>query len=71
MKETEIGNIWEPFYVTESSQSKDRSGTGLGLTIAQSILNRHQFDYGVSLYEDIIQFYVCFPKSVSSDTKSN
>ncbi|MBO1626177.1 sensor histidine kinase [Bacillus arachidis] len=71
MKETEIGNIWEPFYVTESSRSKDRSGTGLGLTIAQSILNRHQFDYGVSLYEDIIQFYVCFPKSVSSDTKSN
>ncbi|MCM3738273.1 HAMP domain-containing histidine kinase [Bacillus cytotoxicus] len=71
MKEAEIENIWEPFYVIESSRSKDKSGTGLGLTIVQSILNRHQFDYGVSLYEDIIQFYICFPKSVSSDRKSS
>ncbi|WIY59528.1 sensor histidine kinase [Bacillus arachidis] len=71
MKGIEVRDIWEPFYVTESSRSKDRSGTGLGLTIVQSILNRHQFDYGVSLYEDIIQFYIRFPKSVSSDTKSS
>lgn len=71
MKEAEIENIWEPFYVIESSRSKDKSGTGLGLTIVQSILNRHQFDYGVSLYEDIIQFYICFPKNVSSGKKSS
>ena len=69
--ETESNKIWEPFYVKEASRSKDRSGTGLGLTIVQSILNRHQFDYGVTLCEGIIQFYVSFPKSVSSNTKSS
>ena len=27
----DIDKIWEPFYVLESSRSKDHSGTGLGL----------------------------------------
>lgn len=43
----DIDKIWEPFYVLESSRSKDHSGTGLGLAIVKSILERHGFDYGV------------------------
>lgn len=43
----DIDKIWEPFYVLESSRSKDRSGTGLGLAIVKSIVERHGFDYGV------------------------
>ncbi|EEL70403.1 hypothetical protein bcere0026_26330 [Bacillus mycoides] len=54
----EIDKIWEPFYVLESSRSKDKSGTGLGLAIVKSILERHGFEYGVSVEDGEIQFYM-------------
>ena len=54
----EIDKIWEPFFVLESSRSKDRSGTGLGLAIVKSILERHDFDYGVSTIDGEIRFYI-------------
>ncbi|MDA1805637.1 HAMP domain-containing sensor histidine kinase [Bacillus cereus group sp. BY32LC] len=50
--------IWEPFYVLDSSRSKEKSGTGLGLAIVKSILERHDFDYGVSTKEGEIRFYI-------------
>ena len=54
----DIDKIWEPFYVLESSRSKDHSGTGLGLAIVKSILERHGFDYGVYTIEGDIRFYI-------------
>ncbi|PHF34944.1 two-component sensor histidine kinase [Bacillus wiedmannii] len=54
----DIDKIWEPFYVLESSRSKDHSGTGLGLAIVKNILERHGFDYGVSTIEGDIRFYI-------------
>ncbi|OAK04939.1 two-component sensor histidine kinase [Bacillus wiedmannii] len=54
----DIDKIWEPFYVLESSRSKDHSGTGLGLAIVKSILERHGFDYGVSTIDGEIRFYI-------------
>ncbi|HHK5533578.1 TPA: sensor histidine kinase [Bacillus mobilis] len=54
----DIDKIWEPFYVLESSRSKEHSGTGLGLAIVKSILERHGFDYGVSTIEGEIRFYI-------------
>lgn len=54
----DIDKIWEPFYVLESSRSKDHSGTGLGLAIVKSILERHGFDYGVFTIEGEIRFYI-------------
>ncbi|MEG7967271.1 sensor histidine kinase [Bacillus cereus group sp. Sample30] len=54
----DIDKIWEPFYVLESSRSKDRSGTGLGLAIVKSILERHGFDYGVVTIGGEIRFYI-------------
>ncbi|PFQ44366.1 two-component sensor histidine kinase [Bacillus cereus] len=58
----DIDKIWEPFYVLESSRSKDKSGTGLGLAIVKSILERHDFDYGVSSTDGEIQFYINMKK---------
>ncbi|AZQ47471.1 sensor histidine kinase [Bacillus sp. GX] len=58
----DIDKIWEPFYVLESSRSKDHSGTGLGLAIVKSILERHGFDYGVSTVEGEIRFYINMKK---------
>ncbi|QIE37326.1 HAMP domain-containing histidine kinase [Bacillus tropicus] len=54
----DIDKIWEPFYVLESSRSKEHSGTGLGLAIVKSILERHGFDYGMSIIEGEIRFYI-------------
>lgn len=48
----DVDKIWEPFYVLDSSRSKEKSGTGLGLAIVKSILERHGFDYGVSTKEE-------------------
>ena len=54
----DIEKIWEPFYVLDSSRSKEKSGTGLGLAIVKSILERHGFDYGVSTKEGEIRLYI-------------
>jgi len=54
----DIDKIWEPFYVLESSRSKDHSGTGLGLAIVKSILERHGFDYVVFTIGGEIRFYI-------------
>lgn len=54
----DIDKIWKPFYVLESSRSKDHSGTGLGLAIVKSILERHGFDYGVVTIGGEIRFYI-------------
>ncbi|KXI83262.1 histidine kinase [Bacillus cereus] len=58
----DIEKIWEPFYVLDSSRSKEKSGTGLGLAIVKSILERHGLDYGVSSTDGEIQFYINMKK---------
>lgn len=57
----DIGNIWQPFYVGESSRNRELSGTGLGLSIVKKIAE--QFDYNVScvLKDREISFKVVFP----------
>ncbi|HDR4495891.1 TPA: HAMP domain-containing histidine kinase, partial [Bacillus cereus biovar anthracis] len=54
----DVDKIWEPFYVLDSSRSKEKSGTGLGLAIVKSILDRHDFEHGVSSTDGEIQFYI-------------
>lgn len=53
----EIDNIWKPFYVLESSRSKELSGTGLGLSIVKEILEAHKFEYGVDVNDEGIEFF--------------
>ncbi|PEL20441.1 sensor histidine kinase, partial [Bacillus pseudomycoides] len=60
----DIEKIWEPFYVLEASRNKEISGTGLGLAIVKSILERHGFEYGVSIIKNEIQFYMYIEKNL-------
>ncbi len=42
--ESEITNVFEPFYRLEGSRSRDTGGTGLGLSIARNIAQAHGGD---------------------------
>ena len=39
--EDELEKVLAPFYRIEASRSRDTGGTGLGLTIAQSVIESH------------------------------
>jgi signal transduction histidine kinase len=39
--EAELGRVFQPFYRLEESRSRDTGGIGLGLAIAQSIVQTH------------------------------
>ena len=47
ISEKELPYIWERFYKTRNHESIRIKGTGLGLAIVKSILDQHQYDYGI------------------------
>ncbi|MGP3788009.1 HAMP domain-containing sensor histidine kinase [Paenibacillus sp. 1A_MP2] len=53
--------VWEPFYVMDSSRSKKFSGTGLGLSIAKTILENHHAEYGLGVADGKVMFYFSLP----------
>lgn len=55
-----LENIWQPFYVLETSRSKELSGTGLGLPIIKTILDNHKVEYGFELKKDRLAFFITF-----------
>jgi signal transduction histidine kinase len=46
--ETELDQVFEPFYRLEKSRSRETGGTGLGLSIARTIMRAHGGDVGLS-----------------------
>ncbi|NOU70981.1 HAMP domain-containing protein [Paenibacillus sp. LMG 31458] len=54
-------NVWEPFYVMESSRNKLLSGTGLGLSIARTILQKHNSLFGLHVQNGEIEFHFSLP----------
>ena len=62
VNENNIKKLWEPFYVIEESRNKELSGTGIGLSIVSSILDKNNINYEASLNENEIEFYIEFVK---------
>ncbi|GIO34127.1 MULTISPECIES: sensor histidine kinase [Paenibacillus] len=56
----DASQLWEPFYVGESSRHKGMSGTGLGLAIVKTVLERHGFRCHAETKDQTIHFYLYF-----------
>ncbi|MGL4737860.1 MAG: HAMP domain-containing sensor histidine kinase [Cellulosilyticaceae bacterium] len=57
-----LAHWWEPFYVGETSRNKNLSGTGLGLYIVRSLLQKYGVVYGVHLKEQEVVFELMWHK---------
>ncbi|HBM75311.1 MAG TPA: two-component sensor histidine kinase [Clostridiaceae bacterium] len=60
--EEDMENIWDRFYRTDKSRSRDSGGTGLGLAIAKDILLLHQSSFGVVNTDLGVKFYFTLKK---------
>jgi signal transduction histidine kinase len=52
MPDTELENVFEPFYRLEGSRNRQTGGTGLGLSIARNIARTHDGDVRLRNHED-------------------
>lgn len=57
-----MNRIWERFYRTESSRSRDNGGTGLGLAISSRILQLHNAQFGARNTVRGVLFYFTIPQ---------
>ena len=48
IKEKDIPYIWNKYYKNDKLHKRNKYSTGLGLSIVKEILNKHNFEYGVS-----------------------
>ena len=47
IKEEELEYIWDRYYRIDKGHKRSIQGSGLGLAIVKSILDYHNFEYGV------------------------
>lgn len=65
MKQSELGNVFQPFYQSESSRGKG-STSGLGLSIAKMIIEKHDGKIKIWSTEDKGTLIVCWLKERGS-----
>ena len=64
IKKEELADIWDRYYRSSEAHKRPVRGTGLGLSIVKTILERHQFVFGVDSEQGHgSTFYVIFPLS--------
>ena len=62
-KKEELKHIWDKYYKIDKTHSRVQVGSGIGLSIVKSILENHNFKYGVESKENIgTTFYFEIPK---------
>ncbi len=67
IKQEEIATIWDRYYRSAQTHKRPVKGTGLGLSIVKSILERHEFVFGVESDEGKgSTFYVVFPLAIEN-----
>lgn len=64
----ELSTIWDRYYRSAEAHKRPVKGTGLGLSIVKTILERHNFRFGVeSVVGKGSTFYVVFPYAVPEE----
>jgi len=62
LTDTEISQVFDRFYKTDSSRGKDTSGLGLGLSISRKIIHLHNGQITVkSVYGEYTEFIIKLP----------
>ncbi len=61
LDEQDVNHIWQPFFVLDNSRNKQLSGSGLGLSIVQIILDKHEAPHGIHTEDQEIEFYFSLP----------
>ncbi|MBS5855305.1 MAG: HAMP domain-containing histidine kinase [Firmicutes bacterium] len=62
VKKEELRDIWNRYYRSKEAHKRPVKGSGLGLSIVQTVLEKHGFRYGVNSEEGKgCEFYVLFP----------
>lgn len=63
IKKEELDGIWDRYYRSSEMHKRPVQGTGLGLSIVKTVLEKHDFIFGVDSEEGKgSTFYVVFPK---------
>ena len=57
---SDLEHLFEPFYRVEDSRNRETGGTGLGLYIVKSILERHKFSASINNIENGVCFTIVF-----------
>ena len=62
IKSEELSSVWDRYYRSSETHKRPVKGTGLGLSIVKTVLQRHDFLFGVdSRVGEGSTFFVVFP----------
>jgi signal transduction histidine kinase len=69
IKPEELDTVWDRYYRSSETHKRPVKGTGLGLSIVKTILEKHQFRFGIdSTIGKGSTFYVVFPLVQDGDS---
>jgi signal transduction histidine kinase len=70
LRDTEIQQVFDRFYKTDSSRGKDTTGLGLGLSISRKIVHLHHGHIVVkSVYGEYTEFQIQIPEDPTKSGK--
>lgn len=57
LSDEDLAHLWDRFYRADPSRNRNKGGSGLGLSIVKTILEKHGFVFGLNYNGEVIEFY--------------